>query len=59
METNDIVNQLIDLFTGRIMTKHDNDVLFQTVKYIHSLEDERNALKSKIDNHSCLPGANH
>lgn len=50
MQTNDIVNELIDLFTGKVMSKHENEVLYRAVRLIHDLEDQANMYKSFLLN---------
>lgn len=59
MQTNEIVNELIDLFTGKVMTKQQNDVLYRTVRLIHDLEDQANMYKSMLHNQSNIEGSNH
>jgi hypothetical protein len=49
-ETNKIVNELIDLYTGKIMTKHENEVLFRVVRLIRDLEDQAKLYKSLVAN---------
>jgi hypothetical protein len=49
-ETNKIVNELIDLYTGKIMTKHENEVLFRVVRLVRDLEDQAKLYKSMIGN---------
>ena len=49
-ETNKIVNELIDLYTGKIMTKNENEVLFRVVKLIRDLEDQAKLYKSLLAN---------
>jgi hypothetical protein len=48
MQTNDVVNELIDLYTGKIMTPHENEVLFRVVKLIRDLEDQSKMYKSLL-----------
>ncbi len=59
METNEVVNELIDLFTGKVMSKHENEVLYRAVKLIHDLEDQSKMYKSMLYNQSTLEGKNH
>jgi hypothetical protein len=49
-ETNKIVNELVDLYTGKIMTKQENEVLFRVVKLIRDLEDQSKMYKSLLAN---------
>lgn len=49
-ETNKIVNELIDLYTGKIMSKHENEVLFRVVRLIRDLEDQSKMYKSLLSN---------
>jgi hypothetical protein len=49
-ETNKIVNELIDLYTGKIMTKNENEVLFRVVRLIRDLEDQAKLYKSLVAN---------
>lgn len=58
MNANKVVNDLINLFTTRVITGKDGEVLYQTIKLINQLQDENIILKGRIDGHSCLPG-NH
>ena len=58
MNANNVINDLINLFTTRVITGKDGEVLYQTIKLINQLQDENVALKGCIDGHSCLPG-NH
>ena len=58
MNANQVINDLINLFTTRIITGKDGEVLYQTIKLINQLQDENVVLKDRIDGHSCLPG-NH
>jgi hypothetical protein len=58
METNKIVNELIDLFTGKVMTQHENEVLYRTFKLIHDLEDQSKLYKSLLSNQT-MDGGNH
>ena len=44
-ETNKIVNELVDLYTGKVVTQHENDVLFRVVKLIRDLEDQSKMYK--------------
>jgi hypothetical protein len=50
IETNKIVNELIDLYTGKIMTKEENEILYRTVKLIRDLEDQAKLYKSLLAN---------
>jgi len=59
METNKIVNELIDLFTGKVMTQNENEVLYRTFKLIHDLEDQAQMYKSMLHNQSNKEGNNH
>jgi hypothetical protein len=47
-ETNKIVNELIDLYTGKIMTKNENEVLFRVVRLVRDLEDQAKLYKSLV-----------
>lgn len=58
MKANQVINDLINLFTTRIITGKDGEILYQTIKLINQLQDENVVLKGRIDGHSCLPG-NH
>ena len=58
MNPNIVIDNLINLFTTRVITSKDGDVLYQTIKLINQLQDENVVLKGRIDGHSCLPG-NH
>jgi hypothetical protein len=58
MNPNIVIDNLINLFTTRVITGKDGDVLYQTIKLINQLQDENIVLKGRIDGHSCLPG-NH
>jgi len=49
-ETNKIVNELIDLYTGKIMTKEENEILYRAVKLIRDLEDQAKLYKSLLSN---------
>lgn len=49
-ETNKVVNELIDLYTGKIMTVHENEVLFRVVRLIRDLEDQSKMYKSLMAN---------
>jgi hypothetical protein len=49
-ETNKVVNELIDLYTGKIMTQHENEVLFRVVRLIRDLEDQSKMYKSLLSN---------
>ena len=49
-ETNKIINELIDLYTGKIMTQHENEVLFRVVRLIRDLEDQSKLFKSMVVN---------
>ena len=48
MQTNDVVNELIDLYTGKIMTPHENEVLFRVVRLVRDLEDQSKMYKSLL-----------
>lgn len=50
MNTDEIVNELIDLYTGKIMTAHENEVLFRVVRLIRDLEDQAKMYKSLLSN---------
>ena len=50
MNTDEIVNELIDLYTGKIMTAHENEVLFKVVRLIRDLEDQAKMYKSLLSN---------
>jgi hypothetical protein len=58
METNKIVNELIDLFTGKVMTQNENEVLYRAIKLIHDLEDQAKLYKSLLPNKT-MDGGNH
>jgi hypothetical protein len=58
METNKIVNELIDLFTGKVMTQNENEVLYRAIKLIHDLEDQAKLYKSLLPNKT-IDGGNH
>lgn len=58
-ETNKIVNELVDIFSGKVMSKHENEVLYRTVKLIHDLEDQAKMYKSMLYNQSSTEGKNH
>ena len=58
IETNKIVNELIDLYTGKIMTKEENEILYRTVKLIRDLEDQAKLYKSLLSNQT-MDGGNH
>jgi len=58
MNPNIVIDNLINLFTTRVITGKDGEVLYQTIKLINQLQDENVVLKGRIDGHSCLPG-NH
>ena len=49
-ETNKIINELIDLYTGKIMTQHENEVLFRVVRLVRDLEDQSKLFKSMLVN---------
>jgi hypothetical protein len=49
-ETNKIVNELIDLYTGKIMTREENEILYRAVKLIRDLEDQAKLYKSLLSN---------
>ena len=49
-ETNKIVNELVDLYTGKVVTQHENEVLFKVVKLIRDLEDQSKMYKSLLAN---------
>jgi hypothetical protein len=51
-ETNKIVNELVDLYTGKVVTQHENEVLFRVVKLIRDLEDQSKMYKSLLANQS-------
>lgn len=51
-ETNKVVNELIDLYTGKIMTKQENEVLYRVVRLIRDLEDQSKMYKSLLANHT-------
>ena len=57
-ETNKIVNELIDLYTGKIMTKEENEILYRAVKLIRDLEDQSKLYKSLLSNQT-MDGGNH
>ena len=48
MQTNDVVNELIDLYTGKIVSAHENEVLFKVVRLIADLEDQAKLYKSLV-----------
>ena len=58
IETNKIINELIDLYTGKIMTKEENEILYRTVKLIRDLEDQAKLYKSLLSNKT-MDGGNH
>lgn len=49
-ETNKVINELIDLYTGKIMTKQENEVLYRVVRLIRDLEDQSKMYKSLLAN---------
>ena len=49
-ETNKIVNELVDLYTGKVVTQYENEVLFRVVKLIRDLEDQSKMYKSLLAN---------
>jgi hypothetical protein len=49
-ETNKIINELIDVYTGKIVTQHENEVLYRVVKLIRDLEDQSKMYKSLLAN---------
>jgi hypothetical protein len=51
-ETNKIVNELVDLYTGKVVTQHENEVLFRVIKLIRNLEDQSKMYKSLLSNQS-------
>jgi hypothetical protein len=57
-ETNKIVNELIDLYTGKIMTREENEILYRAVKLIKDLEDQAKLYKSLLSNQT-MDGNNH
>jgi hypothetical protein len=57
-ETNTIVNELIDLYTGKIMTREENEILYRAVKLIRDLEDQAKLYKSLLSNQA-MDGGNH
>jgi hypothetical protein len=57
-ETNKIVNELIDLYTGKIMTREENETLYRAVKLIRDLEDQAKLYKSLLSNQT-IDGGNH
>jgi hypothetical protein len=57
-ETNKIVNELIDLYTGKIMTKEENEILYRAVKLIRDLEDQAKLYKSLLSNQT-MDSGNH
>lgn len=59
MKVDDTVNELIDLFTGQVMTKHQNEVLYRAVRLIHDLDDQAKMYKSMLHNQSNAEGKNH
>ena len=48
MQTNDVVNELIDLYTGKIVSAHENEVLFRVVSHMRDLEDQAKLYKSLV-----------
>jgi len=50
IETNKIVNELVDLYTGKVVTPHENEVLFRVVRLIRDLEDQSKMYKSLLTN---------
>ena len=57
-ETNTVVNELIDLYTGKIMTREENEILYRAVKLIRDLEDQAKLYKSLLSNQT-MDGKNH
>jgi hypothetical protein len=57
-ETNKIVNELIDLYTGKVMTREENEILYRAVKLIRDLEDQAKLYKSLLPNQT-MDGNNH
>jgi hypothetical protein len=57
-ETNKIVNELIDLYTGKIMTREENEILYRAVKLIRDLEDQAKLYKSLLSNQT-MDSGNH
>lgn len=53
IETNKIVNELVDLYTGKVVTQHENEVLFRVVKLIRDLEDQSKMYKSLLSSQTC------
>ena len=49
-ETNKIINKLIDIYTGKIVTQHENEVLYRVVNLIRDLEDQSKMYKSLLSN---------
>lgn len=49
-ETNKVVNELIDFYTGKVVTPHENEVLFRVVRLIRDLEDQAKMYKSLLAN---------
>lgn len=58
MNPNKVIDDLINLFTTRIITGKDGEVLYQTINLINYLQDQNIILQGRIDGHSCLQG-NH
>ena len=52
--TDETVNQLIDIFTGRVMTKEENEILYRTVRLIHDLDDQVKLYKSVVSNQTSV-----
>ena len=58
MNPNLVIDNLITLFTNRVITGKDGEVLYQTIKLINELQDKNVVLQGRLDGHSCLQG-NH
>jgi hypothetical protein len=58
IETNKIINELIDLYTGKIMTREENEILYRAVKLIRDLEDQAKLYKSLLSTQT-NKGNNH
>lgn len=49
-ETNKIINELINSYTGKVVTKAENEILYRVVKLIRDLEDQSKMYKSMLSN---------
>jgi hypothetical protein len=46
------------LFTGKVMTQNENEVLYRAIKLIHDLEDQSKLYKSLLPSKT-TDGGNH